>query len=165
MWLVWYQPHYDVKQFHLCHPDSWNMVPRVDLICISLSWLCHMWGECQRLPGSGVTFVPGQDGNRPGAAWRHNGGWLVWKENFWLPYPSPASLYPLLNFLMWLMGHRMHLGRGPTRSSCPVQQALGMRPSQPGESAHSSWQQAHSFLIPGKLTFHQMYLLVFWPVI
>lgn len=76
-------------------------MPLVDLICITLWGLCFLCGRLQR---SGVFLVPGQDRNRSGAAWRHQGGLTGWADSIYsfLNLPPPSAC--CLNFIMWFMG-------------------------------------------------------------
>lgn len=141
MRLVWYHPQSGIKHFDLCRPDSWNMVPLVELIGISLRGSCHMCGEGQRLHRS-VTLVPGQDRNCSGAAQRHKGGLAGWgvKEEFLTQFtPSPASLY-LLPHLYHVTHGTMewHLRRSPKGSSCLTAGVLAMLPSQPPEPRYTA---------------------------
>ena len=127
---VWHQTVWSLPPWQLKHG------PLVDLIHVSLRGLCHTCGECHRLPWSGVTLVPGQDGNRSGAAWRHRAGWLAGCDSF---TPSAASVYLLPQLYYVVHGTSdWHFGRGPNRSSCPTQRVLRVLPSQLWESLRTA---------------------------
>lgn len=85
---VWYQAVWSLP------PEQLKYGVPCGLSGVSLRGLCHTCGGCQRLQRSGVTLVPGQEGNRSGAAWRHKRGWPDWvrKKNFCLFYPIPCLL-------------------------------------------------------------------------